>query len=100
MSRTFYSDYVKHALRFYTRFPRRPATFNTDADRDNWTACDDVFKTYAYADKVILFDVYSGRDTLADEVYNASKKHNLEQNVIWEMMKAIEHKIAKTRGLI
>lgn len=100
MSKTYYSDYVKHALRFYTRYYHPPVLFKTEADRANWLACDDVFKTYADSDVKMLFEVYSGRDTLADEVYNAAKKRNINQNIIWDLMKAVEYKIAAKRNLI
>lgn len=100
MSRTFYSDYVKHALRFYARYPKRPETFNSDVDEANWTACDEVFKKQSILQTDILLDVYKGRDTLADEVYNASKKYGVDQNVIWDEMKSVEHAIAKKRKLI
>lgn len=100
MSRTFYSDYVKHALRFYSRYPERPKAFNSDVDEMNWTACDEIFKKQSKLQSDILFDVYRGRDTLADEVYNASLKYGIDQNVIWDEMKAVEHAIAKKRKLI
>ena len=100
MSRTFYSDYVKHALRFYSRYPNRPEKFNSEADKANWTACDEVFKKLSILQSDILIDVYKGRDTLADEVYNASKKYNIDQNIIWDEMKSVEHAIAKRRKLI
>lgn len=100
MSRTFYSDYVKHALRFYTRYPERPEKFKSEVDKANWIACDEIFKKQSKLQTAILIDVYSGRDTLADEVYAASKKYNIDQNVIWDEMKDLEHAIAKRRKLI
>ena len=100
MSRTFYSDYVKHALRFYSRYPNRPEKFNSDVDELNWTACDEIFKKQSILQTDILLAVYRGRDTLADEVYNASQRYGIDQNVIWDEMKAVEHAIAKKRKLI
>ena len=100
MSRTYYSDYVKHALRFYSRNCTEKPVFKSDADKNNWLACDSVFKCYPLDTRKILLTVYSGYDTLPDEVYNASKKWHIDQNWIWDMMKEIERKIAKRRGLI
>lgn len=100
MSRPFYSEYVKHALRFYTRNHISHPKFKSDADKENWIACHKVISTYSDKDKAVLISVYSGFDTLADEVYNASKKYNIEQNHIWDMMKEVERKTAKKRGLI
>lgn len=100
MSRPFYSDYVKHALRFYSRNCDGQPSFKSDADKNNWYACHNVLKNYEETDKAILLAVYSGYDTLPDEVYNAAKKYNINQNVIWDAMKDVERKIAKRRGLI
>ena len=44
--------------------------------------------------------VYGGYDTLADEVYNVSKKYSINQNIIWDIMKDFEKNVAKQRGLI
>lgn len=100
MSRPFYSEYVKHALRFYTRNCIAQPRFKSDVDKNNWLACESVIKNYSEKDREILISIYSGFDTLPDEVYNASTKHSVEQNYIWDMMKEFERKIAKKRGLI
>lgn len=99
MTRPFYSEYVKHALRFYTRNLSQPH-FKSVADKNNWFACASVFKNYSDKDREILVAVYSGYDTLADNVYETAKKHGINQSVIWDMMKETERKIAKRRGLL
>lgn len=99
MSRTYYTDYVRHALRFYTRNSIKPR-FKSDVDKANWVSCQSAFKKYSDKNVEILMSVYSGYDTLGDEVYNASKKYSIDQNKIWDMMKDIERKIAHRRGLI
>lgn len=100
MSRPFYSEYVKHMLRFYARNSIAQPRFKTDVDKENWIACHKVIEHYSENDKNILLSVYSGFDTLPDEVYNASTKFNIEQNYIWDMMKEFERKVAKKRSLI
>ena len=99
MSRTFYTDYVRHALRFYTRNTKQP-TFKTEADKNNWLSCHSVIRKYSIKEMDILTSIYSGHDTLADEVYNASKNYKVDQNIIWDMMKSVEKQIAHRRGLI
>lgn len=99
MSRPYYSEYVKHALRFYSRNQDKPI-FKSEADKNNWMSCDSVLKGYPLDAREILLTVYSGYDTLPDEVYNASKKWKIDQNWIWDMMKELERKIAKRRGLL
>lgn len=100
MSRTYYTDYVRHALRFYTRNCKSQPKFKSEADKSNWLSCQSVLGKYSDIEIDILISVYSGYDTLPDEVFNTSKKYHIHQNVIWDMMKDCEHKIAKRRGLI
>lgn len=99
MNRPFYSEYVRHCLRFYTRNRSLP-DFKSEADKNNWYACAVVLKGCTDRDRDILIEVYSGFDTLSDNVYETAKKYNIEQAVIWDLMKAIERKIAKRRGLM
>ena len=99
MNRPFYSEYVKHCLRFYTRNLSQ-STFKSDVDKNNWFACHSILKTYPDRDRDILIAVYSGYDTLADNVYETAKHYDINQNVIWDIMKEVERKIAKRRGLM
>ena len=99
MSRPFYSEYVRHSLRFYTRNLTKP-TFKSEADKNNWLSCYSVIKSYPEDKKNILITVYSGYDTLPDEVYSIAKALHINQNLIWDLMKEVEHKIARRRGLI
>ena len=99
MTRPFYTEYVRHMLRFYTR-NLSLTLFKNKADELNWHSCHDVFQTYSNRDKDILTYIYAGYDTLADNVYEASLKHNVNQNIIWDMMKEFEQKIAKRRELL
>ena len=101
-SRPFYSDYVKRALRFYSRSLRKNVEieFKTEADKNNWNACNDVILNYSDRDRELLLDVYAGMDTLPDEVYQASEKYKVSQNFIWDLMKGLEKAIAIKRGLL
>lgn len=99
MNRPFYSEYVRHALRFYTRNLSQPR-FKSDVDKNNWFACSSVLKNYSDTDHDILVAVYGGYDTLSDNVYEIAKKYGINQAVIWDTMKDVERKIARRRGLI
>lgn len=100
MSRTYYTDYVRHALRFYARNSSHRPIFNTDVDKLNWLSCECILNKYPVETRKILIEIYGGHDTLPDEVYIACKKRNIEQNNIWDMMKTVEQKIARRRGLL
>lgn len=99
MNRPFYSEYIRHALRFYARH-LQANRFHSAADRDNWQACDEVLKSCSDMEKDILVFVYGSFDTLPDNVYNASKKYSVSQSMIWDLMKDVERNIAKLRGLL
>lgn len=99
MTKPYYSDYVRHSMRFYSR-NLSLSSFNTEVDKKNWYACHNAIKDYSEEDKHILISVYSGRDTLPDEVYNTAKSLNINQAKIWDMMKSFERKVAKRRGLL
>ena len=99
MNKPFYTDYVRHALRFYSR-NLSISTFKKDVDKENWLACQESIREYSDRDKDILVYVYGSYDTLADNVYAMSKKYSINQSIIWDMMKEFERSIAEKRGLI
>ena len=99
MNRPFYSEYVRHCMRYYSRNKNRPR-FNTEVDKNNWYACHRAIEHYSDRDKDILTRVYGMYDTLADNVYEVAKLYSIDQNIIWDMLKDFEHSIAKKRGLI
>ncbi len=99
MTKPFYTDYVRHTLRFYSRNLHQQH-FRKGVDKKNWFACHYVINLYSDRDKNILVYVYGSYDTLADNVYEMSKKHNINQSIIWDMMKDVEYKIAIKRNLI
>ena len=99
MNRPFYSEYVRHALRFYTRNLQQ-TRFKSEADKNNWYACANTLKGYSDTERDILVEVYSGFDTLSDIVYETARKHHINQSIIWDMMKDVERKVAKRRGLM
>ena len=98
MYKPWYSDYVRHMLRFYFRY--NTPYFKTDVDRNNWNACHDVSVTYSKRDIDVLAVVYGGYDTLSDNVYEASVTYKVNQNIIWGMMDEFERKVACRRGLV
>lgn len=94
-----YTPYVRHCMRFYSRY-LYTTEFKNETDKANWQACHRAIHEYSPLDKDILLCVYGERDTLGDNVYNVSKKYGLNQDIIWEMMREFERKIAVERGLL
>lgn len=99
MNRPFYSEYVRHCMRFYSRNINLSG-FKSKADEQNWMACHHTLKNYSDRDRDILTAVYGGYDTLPDNVYETAKKQGIPQSIIWDLMKEVERKIARKRGLM
>lgn len=96
--RTYCSDYIQHCMRFYARHPN--PKFRSDADKQNWYACEHALKGFTDADRDILLFIYREGDTIPDNVYRVSVQKNIKQNKIWALVNELEHKIAKRRSLI
>ena len=99
MNRPFYSEYVRHCLRFYARNIDKPR-FNTEVDKNNWYACYKTIDRYSDREKDILIRVYALYDTIADNVYEVAKEYQIDQNNIWDLLKEVERGVAKRRGLL
>lgn len=100
--RRYYTEYVRHCIRFYITtldigtVPR----FNTEVDKNNWMACHSVLKNFNSKNMDIVCEVYSRGDTIPDKVYNLAKEANIEQDYIWNLLASLERDIAKKRGLL
>lgn len=99
MNKHYYSEYVRHCMRFYSRNINNPR-FNTDVDKNNWYACHRAIERFSERDKDVLLRVYSLRDTMADNIFETAKLYNMDQTVIWDMVKDFERSVAKKRGLL
>lgn len=99
MVKKYYSEYVRHILRFYCRNLEKPV-FNNIVSQQNWLVCNSVLNRHFHDYKEVLISVYQPFDTMGDNVYQAAKKYNLPQDNIWVMMADLEKLIAQERGLI
>ena len=85
-------------MRFYARHPS--PKFHSDADKQNWKACESALDSFTDKEKELLMIIYSEGDTIADNVYQLAKARNMKQDTIWKMVNELEKKVAKRRGLI
>lgn len=98
MGKSYYTDYVRHCLRYYTRNDFEPNA--SKAEKINWICCDDVFKELGPKEREILKHIYREKDTMADNVFNICKTLGLEQNQIWASIRDLERLVAESRTLI
>lgn len=96
--RNFYSDYVQHCMRFYARHPS--PKFKSDADKQNWKACDSALDGFTDKEQTLLIAVYAENDTIPDNVYKVSTENNVTQDALWSLLNKLERRVAKRRSLI
>ena len=96
--RTFYSEYVQHCMRFFVRHPS--PKFKSDADKQNWKACESALEGFPDKEKELLIAVYTENDTIPDNVYKVSTENNVNQDTIWSLLNKLEQRVAKRRNLI
>ena len=99
MGKTFYSDYVSHALRFFCRCKDVPVS-SPEADRKNWMACRDAVATLSEAEQEFIYRVYSHRQNVNDSVCATSRVTGHSVDELWHLVKTVERKVAENRGLI
>lgn len=96
--RTFYSEYVQHCMRFFVRHPS--PKFKSDADKQNWKACESALEGFTDEEKELLIAVYIENDTIPDNVYKVSTENNVKQDTLWKLINELERRVAKRRNLI
>lgn len=96
--RTFYSEYVQHCMRFYVKHPS--PKFKSDADKQNWKACESALDGFTDKEQTLLIAVYTENDTIPDNVYKVSTENNVTQDALWSLLNKLERRVAKRRNLI
>jgi hypothetical protein len=100
----YYSEFVRHCLRFYIKTLDEGKgghpIFRSDAERENWRACNDAMENLSERDMGIVSDLYRPGDTIADKIYELSKSKGIPQDTIWSLVNRVERAVAKRRGLV
>ena len=98
--RKYYTEYVAHCVRFYVRHQERPAHFKSPADCNNWYAVKDTLLTLHPEDRIRICEIYSGGDTIPDNIYQYSRRTEIPQDYLWKLVDDFERRVAKKRGLL
>ena len=100
----YYSEYVRHCLRYYVKTLDEGKgghpIFKNDVDKANWVACQEVLKNYSLDDIETISYLYRPGDTIADKIYLLSKEKRVSQSVYWSLISNVERRIAEKRGLV
>ena len=98
LSKTFYTDYVRHMARFYFRSNLGlRQNFKSDVDAANWKSCHNAAKDF---DKNMLICVYEPRSEIEDNVKLASETFGVPERTLWDTVRRFEEMVARKRGLI
>lgn len=97
MTRSFYSDYVNHCIRYYVR---TDGSFRSNADKENWQAVDEVMSSYSDEDAKLIRTIYKQNGCLSDTVTEIATGNGASVDKIWHLIKDFERKVAKRRGLL
>ena len=99
-----YTDYVKHALRYYIRTtqknPSEKPHFRTNADRANGNASEAAMNDYDSFEQRMFYALYGGKDALPYAVNQYAMRFSMDADRIWRMITDLERNVARRRGLI
>lgn len=102
--RPYYSEFVRHCLRYYIKTLEDGhgghPVFGSDAERENWKACYHATKNMSPKNLEIIKEIYRPGDTIPDKIYNLSNALKVPQVDISHMIGKLEREVAKRRGLI
>lgn len=102
MRKQYYTEYVRHCLRFYvmTLDVGTAPKFKTAADKNNWMCCHEVVSRLDQDDLEIVRELYSPGDTIPDKIYRIATTKRMSQSYMWSLIDDLECRIAQKRGLV
>lgn len=99
MSKTYYSEYSRHCLRFYVRHAN--PVFTCDSDRKDWAAAEKAVNALRSGDREFAEAVYrSYGGEFIQRVTDIARKMNVPQKKAWKIIGDVEKDVARRRGLI
>ena len=96
MAKSYLSDYIGHCMSFYIKYP--DPIFNTKVDELNWNACNDALSSMSVYTKDLICELY--KDASRDNVIRLAAENNMRESDMWKLLRAVEKRIARERGLI
>lgn len=96
---SFYSPYVNHCVRFYSKFPSA-SRFKSEADRKNWKAVSSSLMGMSDNEINAILSIYSSNGPIDQNVYKLAKTMGVKKQTVWKIICDFEKKVATNRGLI
>ena len=102
-TKTYYTDYVNHMIRFYLSTPEgidfRKRNYS-QASIDNWLAVQLVMRKTDEKDTEIVREVFGCGHYMPKAVDEYCKKTGAESDDVWKVLSKVNAKIARVRGLV
>ena len=102
MSKPFYEDYAKHAIRFYaqnrTLSMKKPGLKLVDIQ--NWNACNDAMRSFTNREQAIIIGVFKSKCAVDDAVNCIAAQFKVDQGNVWQLINRFSRQFALNRGLI
>ena len=102
-TKTYYTDYVNHMIRFYLSTPDGIDLRNreyTSVSIANWSAVQMVFHKTDPLDIALVRAVFACGYYLPKAVDDYCQQNNMNPDEVWKVLNRVNAKIARVRGLM
>ena len=93
----YYTIYINHCLRFYIR--HQNPKFHSIVDKENWNACDYVFKGLTRERQKMITYIYQ-EDSITERVEKYAEINKTTSGSVWIALDKVTKEIARRRGLL
>lgn len=100
MGERYYTKYVRHMLKYYLATAPEEPVHKSESDCINWHIADRFVTALHPTDQEILYEIFTRKDTIPDNIYELSREYGISQDQIWTMLDKLTKDMAKARGLI
>ena len=101
MRQNYYSDYVIHAMRWYTRCLGDPDSGPVGpAEKANWEAASRTMGRFSEKERDVLLQLYQDDGPFADRVATVALRFGFSPESVWHLSDKAMKTFAVVRGLI
>lgn len=111
-----YQEYVNYMIRDYLDYANNPTEWDEKFPKDysiqncpcntipprklNVDVVEMVMRRLDLDNRMLIQEIFANRDTISDNVYQVAKRHNVNQDELWILLRRFTRDVAKERRLI
>ena len=99
MGKPHYTEYAAHAFRCYAKNRDTGISFQSEAERRDWEACEKAVDTLKPHSSWVL-ECYAGCLSFTENLAAVSIRYQVSQNYLWILNNSLLRYFAIERGLI